>query len=111
MRDLLELRNGALAQPPLVEGAAKILSVNHLRRPRSGRLWIVYGLDAIENLAEIASRDLKIIVGLQIEPKLRRRAEGLGEPKRSVGGDPGLFAGDPLDTRARQTASLGETAR
>jgi hypothetical protein len=38
-----------------------------LRRPR-----LVYGLDAIENLAEIALRDLKIIVVLRIEPKLCR---------------------------------------
>src|SRR5215470_14920772 len=41
---------------------------------RLGRLRLVYGLDAVENLAKIALRDLNIIVGLQIQPKLRRRA-------------------------------------
>src|SRR5205823_5588 len=35
-----------------------------------GRLRLVYGLDAIENLAEIALGDLNVIVVLQIEPKL-----------------------------------------
>jgi hypothetical protein len=49
-----------------------------------GRLRIVYGFDAIENLAEIALRDLNVIVVLQIEPKLRRCAERLGELKRSI---------------------------
>src|SRR5882724_5815400 len=54
--------------------------------PRAlGRLRLVYGLDAIKNLAEIALRDLNVIVVLQIEPKLCSRAERLGEPKRSIG--------------------------
>jgi hypothetical protein len=44
---------------------------------RSGRLWLVYGFDAIENLAEIAPGDLTVIVVLQIEPKLGRCAERL----------------------------------
>jgi hypothetical protein len=35
------------------------------------RLRLIYGLDAIKNLAEIALRDLNIVVVLQIEPKLR----------------------------------------
>jgi hypothetical protein len=30
----------------------------------SGRLWLVYGLDAIESLAEIALRELNVIIGL-----------------------------------------------
>src|SRR5271169_5569534 len=56
--------------------------MNRLQRRRLGRLRPVYGLDAIENLAEIALRDLNVIVVLQIEPKLCRCAERLGEPKR-----------------------------
>ena len=75
------------------------------------RLRLVYGLDTIENLAEIALRDLKIMVILQIEPKLCRRAERLGEPKRGIGGNAGLFAGDAFDPRARQAASLGKSPR
>src|SRR5688572_20041239 len=43
-----------------------------LQRRRLGRLRIVYGLDAIENLPEIALRDLNVVVVLQIEPKLCR---------------------------------------
>src|SRR5581483_6715231 len=74
------------------------------------RLRLVDRLDAVDDLAEIAPRDLNVIVVLQVEPKLRRRAERLGKPKRGVGGDAGLFAGDPLDPRARQAASLGEGA-
>jgi hypothetical protein len=67
-----------------------------------GRFRLVYGLDAIENLAEIALCDLNVIVVLQVEPKLCGCPERLGEPKRSIGGNAGLFAGDPLDPRARQ---------
>src|ERR1700680_211528 len=77
----------------------------------SGRLRLVYSLDTIENLAEIALRDLNIIVILQIEPKLCRCAERLGEPKRSIGSNAGPFAGDPLDPCARQAAGLGKSAR
>jgi hypothetical protein len=65
---------------------------------------------SIENLAEIALRDLNVIIVLQIEPKLGRCAECLGEPKRRIGGDAGLFAGDPLDPRARQAAGPGKSA-
>jgi len=56
--------------------------MNPLQRRQLGRLRLVYGLDAIEKLAEIALRDLNVIVVLQIEPKLYRRAERLGEPQR-----------------------------
>ena len=56
-------------------------------------------------------RNLKIIVVLQVEPKLRRCAQRLGKPKRGVGGHAGLFGGDPLDPSARQAARLGESAR
>jgi hypothetical protein len=77
-----------------------------LRRPR-----LVYGLDAIENLAEIALRDLKIIVVLRIEPKLCRCGNCRGEPKRSISSDPSLFAGNPLDACARRAAGLGKSAR
>ena len=40
-----------------------------LQHRRLGRLRLVYGLDAIESLAEIAFRDLNVIVVLQIEQK------------------------------------------
>lgn len=78
---------------------------------RSSRLRRVHGLDAIQYLAEIALRDLNIVVGLQIEPKLRRGTERLAEPQRGVGGYPGLFVGDPLDSRPRQAADPGKSAR
>src|SRR5260221_14460664 len=68
----------------------------------SGRLRLVYSLDTIENLAEIALRDLNIIVILQIEPKLCRCAERLGEPKRGIGGNSWPFFRDAFDTRGRQ---------
>ena len=58
-----------------------------LQHRRLGGLRLVYGLDAIENLAEMAFRDLNVLVVLQIEPKLCRRAERLGEPKRRIGGN------------------------
>ena len=85
--------------------------MNPLQRRRLGRLRLVHGLDAIENLAEIAFRDLNVIVVLKIEPKLRRRAERLGEPQRRIGSNAGLFAGDPLDPSARQAAGLGKSPR
>ena len=47
----------------------------------------------------------------QIEPKLRRCAERFAEPKRSIGGNAGLFAGDPLDSGSRQTADPGKRTR
>src|SRR5438132_7222291 len=85
--------------------------MNPLQRRRLGRLRLVYGLDAIENLAEAAFRDLNVIVVLQIEPKLWRCAERLSEPERRIGGNAALFAGDPLHSRARQAAGLGKSAR
>src|ERR1700730_7295908 len=48
-----------------------------IQRRRLGRLRLVDGLDAIESLAEIALRDLNVIVVLQIEPKPCRCAECL----------------------------------
>src|ERR1700738_203259 len=81
-----------------------------IRHCRLGRLRLVDGLDAIETLAEIALRDLNVIVVLQIEPKLCRCAECLGEPKRSIGGNASPFAGDPFDPGARQAANLGKSA-
>src|SRR6202521_2554716 len=111
MTDRPELRYGALVPPPLVESTARELSMNSLQRRQLGRLRLVYGLDAIEKLAEIALRDLNVIVVLQIEPKLCRRAERFGEPKRGIGANAGLFAGDPLDPCARQAAGLGKSAR
>src|SRR5262249_57119284 len=81
------------------------------RHGRLGRLGLVYGLDAIENLAEIALRDLHVIVVLQVEPKLCGCPERLGEPKRSIGGNAGLFSGDPLDPSARRAPGLGKSAR
>src|SRR5258708_33111319 len=78
---------------------------------RSRRLRLIDGLDAIKNLAEIALCDLNVIVVLQIEPKLCGCAERLGEPKRRIGADASLFAGDPLDPSARQAAGLGKSAR
>src|ERR1700686_5555071 len=83
----------------------------HFQHRQLGRLRLVYGLDSIEKLAEIALRDLNIIIVLQIEPKLCRRAERLGEPQRSIGGNAGLSARDPLDPCARQAAGLSKSAR
>src|SRR5258707_12098209 len=74
----------------------------------SGRLRLVYSLDTIENLAEIALRDLNIIVILQIEPKLCRCAERLGEPKRGIGGNAGLVRGEALASRARRAPSVAQ---
>src|SRR5258708_32240660 len=65
---------------------------NPIQYRRLGRLRLVYGLDAIEHLAEITLCDLNVIVVLQIEPKLWRFAEGLGESKRGSGGNRGLLA-------------------
>src|SRR5205814_3739672 len=76
-----------------------------------GCFRLVYGLDPVENLAKIALGDLNIIVSLQIEPKLRRRAERLAEPQRSIGRNTGLLAGNPLDPSPRQAADLGKSAR
>jgi hypothetical protein len=42
--------------------------------------------------------------------KLRCCAECLGEPKRGIGRNAGLLAGDPLDSRPRQAADLGKSA-
>ena len=78
---------------------------------RSRRLRLVHRLDAIESLAQLALRNLDIGVILQIEPQLRRCAERLAEPKGRIGRNSGLLAGDPLDSRARQAASLGQGAR
>src|SRR6266851_5194411 len=107
-RHVLDAQVAAFLRP---SRTARKLPTNLLWHRRSGRLRLVYGLDAIENLAEIALRDLNVIVVLQIEPKLCRGAECLGEPKRSIGGNAGLFAGDPLDPCARQAAGLGKSAR
>jgi hypothetical protein len=84
----------ALAQPSLVENAARKLPVNLLYAVSLGCLRLAYRLNSIEDLAKIALRDLNVIVVLQIEPKLWRCAECLGEPKRSIGGNAGLFARD-----------------
>jgi hypothetical protein len=54
--------------------------------------------DSIEDLDEIALGDLVVV--LQIEPKLCARAKRHGEPKRSIGANAGLFAGDPLYSRS-----------
>jgi hypothetical protein len=76
-----------------------------------GRLRLVYGLDAIENLAQTTFRDLNIIVDLQIEPKLSRCAKRLAESKRSIGRNASLLAGNPFDPSPRQAANFGESAR
>src|SRR5262249_45910822 len=78
---------------------------------RSGGLGPVYPLDPIENLAEVPLRNLNVIVVLQIQPKLCRRPKCLGQAKRSIGGDAGLFGGDSLNPRTGQTASLCKSAR
>jgi hypothetical protein len=56
-------------------------------------------------IVSIRSRILTIALGdlvvvLQIEPKLCARAKRHGEPKRSIGANAGLFAGDPLYSRS-----------
>src|ERR1700693_3267367 len=58
---------GVARSSPL-SGQASFRSARHL-----GGLRLVYGLDAIEKPADIALRDLNVIVVLQIEPKLCRR--------------------------------------
>src|SRR5260221_9153488 len=78
---------------------------------RSGRLRLVYGHDPIENLAEIALRDLNVIIVLQIEPKLGRCAECLGEPKRRIGGDGRLFSCGSLHPRAGAAPGPCQKAR
>ncbi len=82
----------------------------HWTQQQLGCFRLVYGLDAIENLREVALGDLNIVIGLQIEPKLCRGAERLAEPKRRIGGDAGLFARDPLDSGSRQATDLGKSA-
>src|SRR5205814_8946324 len=77
----------------------------------SGRLRLIYRLDAIQKLAEVAFRDLNVEIVLQIEPKLCRRAERLGESKGSIGAYARLFARDPLNSRARQAANFRKRAR
>src|SRR5258708_9939423 len=84
---------------------------NPFQYRRLGRLRLVYGFDAIEHLAEITLCDLNVIVVLQIEPKLWRCAECLGESKRGIGGNAGLFAGGPLAPSARQTPGPCKSAR
>src|SRR5208337_1331109 len=93
------------------EPADVTLVMEPLQRRWLSGLRLVYSLNAIENFADVALGYLNVIVVLQIEPKLRRCAERLGKPKRSIGGNAGPFAGDPLESRARQAASLGESAR
>src|SRR6266478_4475873 len=111
MTDRPALRYGARTLPPLVESTAKKLSTNPLQRRESGRLRLVYGLDAIENLGKIALRNLNIIVILQIEPKLCRCADCLGEPKRGIGGNASLFAGVPFVPRGREAGSRVHSTR
>ena len=85
------------------------------RRPRyctssgAAAFRLVYGLDAIEEISPESARlrDLNVIVVLQVEQS-RGCAECLGEPKRSIGGNAGLFAGDPFDPCARQATGLGK---
>jgi hypothetical protein len=78
---------------------------------RLGCLRLVYGLDPVENLAKITLGDLHVMVALQIEPKLRRCAERLAKPQRSIGRNAGLLADDPFDPSPRQAADLGKSAR
>jgi len=47
----------------------------------------------------------------RFEPKLGGCPEPLGEPKRGIGGNAALFAGDALDPSARQAAGLDESVR
>src|SRR5258708_33862312 len=77
---------------------------NPFQYRRLGRLRLVYGLDAIEHLAEITLCDLNVIVVLQIEPKLWRCAECLGESKCGIGGNARLVFGGPLPPRAWDAA-------
>ena len=98
VRHLCQARSpgGAKRNPGMIDGLPRVSRSLTLGAPTARpegftlaalaclrRLRLVYRFDAIENLAEIALGDLNIIVGLQIEPKLRRRAERLGEPKRA----------------------------
>jgi hypothetical protein len=86
-------------------------SRNIRQAPGQAALGLVHGLDFREGIAEVEPGDLDVVVGLQIEPKLRRRAERLGEPKRGIGRDARLLAGDPLDSRPRQTTGPHKSAR
>src|SRR5579872_175451 len=97
--------------PPLIRALSRAACRSQIILRPLGRLRLVDSLDAVKNLAEIALCNLNIIVGLQIEPKLRRCAERLPKPQRSIGRDASLFAGNPLNPRPRQAADLGESAR
>ena len=46
-----------------------------------------------------AGNSLPQLVGLRIEPKLRRCADRLGEPKRRIGRNGSLFPGDVVQDR------------
>jgi hypothetical protein len=71
-----------------------------------------HDFDAIENLAEIALRDLNIIVVLQVEPKLCGCAECLGKRKRSVvRGKPQALARAPADILSPSAVQTKHTWR
>src|SRR5262245_56518740 len=92
---LLPWRDDAEARRASASANFRRHAISQLRR--LGRLGLVYCLDPIENFAEIALRDLHVIVVLQVEPKLGGCPERLGESKRGISGNAALFAGDPLD--------------
>ena len=106
----LLFRRGAMIGGHGVRPAANFRGPPILCSAGLGHLRLVHGLDAVENLAEIALRDLNIVVGLQVQPKLRRCTKRLGEPKCGIGGNAGLLACNPLDSSPRQTADLGKSA-
>ena len=63
-----------------------------------------------DDLSDMPPCDLQIVVVLQIEPELRRRAEGLAQAKGRVGGDTDILGRNALDARARQVHLAGERA-
>lgn len=60
----------------------------------------LFSLDAVDNLAEIAPRDLNI-----------QSSTAVAGPNRGIGRNVGLLAGDPLNSRPRQAADLGKSVR
>ena len=76
----------------------------------SGRRMGNDRLDLVEFLADLALGNFHIVTVLEIHPELRGRTEGLAETQRGIGGDPGRFGRNALDTRAGQVTRLGKRA-
>ena len=68
-------------------------------------------LDRRQFLARGDGGDRQVVLGLQVHPEFRGRAEHAGEPQRRVGRDRLLLADQPLDAGAvLQPHGLGQGA-